>query len=400
MSSDAVGQAALGRSIERAIQAIELLIERGLLKRKDGAEAAAGADLSGYSKAYRQKLAILRALVDMTDPVIVPRLEPTAPLGHSCPAIDESLGLPPGGGLIVLASLAEHGLLRTELHNRIHTCPDCGRCQLNFRETCPICGSFDLEVERLIHHFSCAYSGLESEFQQGFELVCPKCRKTLDRLGQDFERANDTYVCHESEHLFDDPLIEGQCLCCGKVSAGDDLKVVPIHRYRPTQLTVRAVELNRLTGLDVSEIMYDADLQLNTRDFLSLQIKRELMRLEEHGGAMTTAVLCFEGEGGIHPVFRDWSTGVLRDVARTLVGDLRELDLVARLDASRFGILFPDTGKPEAERIRERIVARFDQYSFQTATGRELRPIWRHRAWTGPGVTLSEVRAFFDGEGR
>ena len=64
------------------------------------------------------------------------------------------------------------------------------------------------EIERMIQHFRCSYSGLESEFVEGLELVCPKCSRKLDTLGQDFDRPHEVYVCKAAGHLFEDPLLE------------------------------------------------------------------------------------------------------------------------------------------------------------------------------------------------
>ena len=108
-------------------------------------------------------------------------------MGHSFADIEESLSLERGGGIDTLEELADLGILHREFLNRVNLCPKCACCQVNFRETCPVCQSLDLDVERILLHFACAYSGVESEFEHGLELVCPKCRVQLEQLGQDVD---------------------------------------------------------------------------------------------------------------------------------------------------------------------------------------------------------------------
>ena len=383
-------QGHLGREIERAIGAVEAFLR--------GDDPGALGSLSGYSESYRHKLAILRGLVETHDSVILPALSAEAPLGHAYPAIEQGLGLSPGAGIEILEDLADHGLLKRELHNKVHACPDCRTCRVNFRELCPFCHSIDLDLERLIHHFACAYNGLESEFQSDTELRCPKCTKTLNQLGQDFDRPYDTYVCRSADHLFETPLIEAQCFSCGAAFQADELLYAPIFRYEPTYLTVRAVELNRLTGLDIAEVMFDADLRLNTREFFDLQAQRELLRMRRYGGSFCTAVLSFQHDGQSCAIFRDWSAKAMRDLGQMLVSNLRRLDIVARLDGGRLGLLLIEAPEAGTAVVRDRLMGRLRSYAFRTATGLELEPTWVHRVWEERDTEDHEVRDFIDEE--
>ena len=349
---------------------------------------------AGYSELYRRKLDVLRSLLERRDAVLTPVPAPFAALGHAVPEVDERLGVAPGEGLNVLEDLADLGLLERELHNRIHVCPKCRRCQLNMREACPVCSSIDLDIERLIHHFHCAYSGLESEFENDLDLTCPKCRKPLRQLGQDFERPHETYVCRTAGHLFEQPYVEGQCLHCEHQFPGHELDVVRIYSYRPTLLTVRAVELGRLTGLDVTEIMFDADLQLATRGFLEIEIRRELLRVARHGGSFATAVLSFEANGRSYPVFREWPADTVRQMATVLASCFRTLDLVSKLDHAQLAVLLIETDQDV--RVGERALEALGELVFRTRTGVELRPVWRSRAWSAPKTSFEDVLAFYE----
>jgi hypothetical protein len=359
--------------------------------RVDPTPAASGTE--GYTEHYRRKIDVLRRLIERRDSVFVPEASPFAPLGHACTEVDELLELPPGEGLEVLEDLGDLGLLERELENLVHVCPSCRKSQLNLREACPVCASIDLDIERLIHHFHCAYSGLESEFVSGLDMVCPKCRKPLRQLGQDFERPHETYICRTSGHLFEEPYIEGQCLHCSHQCPGAKLEVVRIYRYRPTLLTVRAVELGRLTGLDMSEIMFDENLRLATRGFLEIELRRELLRVARHGGSFVTAILTFEDGGRPYPVFREWSAETVRQMATVLASCFRTLDLVSRLDHKHLAVLLIETDQDG--RVGERVLECLDELVFRTRTGAALQPVWSARAWSDKSTTIEEVLGFF-----
>ena len=140
----------LGRSV--GTLALELAPDAGL-------DPGLRADL-------RARLSILQDVLHRHDG-IVPQLDPFAPAGHAFAEAERLLGVAAGEARPVLEELADLGLLQRELHNRVHVCPQCTRCQLNFRETCTSCASIDLGIERLVHHFACAYIGLDSEFADG-----------------------------------------------------------------------------------------------------------------------------------------------------------------------------------------------------------------------------------------
>lgn len=359
-------------------------------------EQQAGVE-GNFPRGYVEKLAVLRALLSMRDSLIVPELDPRAPRGHSYPILDEERSLM-DEDRVLLEELADLGLLKRELHNLINLCPHCQHCQINFRELCPQCGAIECEIESLVHHFSCAYSGLESEFTSGMDLVCPKCRKVLHQLGQDFERPHDTYICRVCSNLFEEPMVNGQCLNCSREFAGGDVEVARIYQYRPTLLTVRAVELNRLTGLDVSEIMYDAHVRLATREFLKIEAEREIYRVNRYGGALSAAKLVFEHHGRYYPIFRDWKPEMLRQLGALLHASHRTLDILARINNSCIGFLYPETDKDGLKAIRSRIMNHLEQMAPVSRSGRELTPRWMEASWIGENAGLKQVLAFFEFE--
>ena len=103
--------------MQSAYEAVKKSVSDGgsLLPKSDG----------NYAHWYLEKLVILRTILDMPDPLIVPVLDAKAPMGHSHPIINEGLMLPPGEDIRILEDLADLGLLKRALHNHVNLCPGC-----------------------------------------------------------------------------------------------------------------------------------------------------------------------------------------------------------------------------------------------------------------------------------
>jgi len=351
-----------------------------------------------YAEGTARKLEVLRFLLEMREPLLAPELDPFAPLGHAHREVDGILGVGSGEGLTALEDLADLGLLERELFNRIHVCPKCRRCQINFRESCPRCDSIDLRVEALFHHFPCAYTGLESEFTSGIDLVCPKCRRRLYQRGQDFDQPHETYVCGACSSFFEEPELSGQCLSCANLFSGPAVEIAHVYRYRPTLLSVRAVDQKRLTGLDVSQVLFDADVSLVTRDMFILIFRRELQRLRRYGSSFSTVALAFLLDGQPYPIFREWAVEHLRLLGQILTSSLREIDVVARLDKSQLGLLLVETDAYGTAHVRKRVMGRLQGLAISTRGGKPLEPSWRQYVWDHAGAREEELEPFLDPE--
>ncbi|MFO0984870.1 MAG: hypothetical protein U1E76_24605 [Planctomycetota bacterium] len=246
--------------------------------------------------------------------------------------------------------------------------------------------------------FPLLYTGVESAFTAGFDLVCPKCHRVLNQLGQDFDRPGRVFVCRACKRVAEDPVVRVQCLHCAREFESKVVEPLRIHAYHPTLLAARAVELNRLTCLDLSSVMFDARVGLATREFLNLQARREHARLERHRTPFAAAVLSFKHEGTAHPIFRSWSAQDLRQLGRSIAESMRSLDLVAQLDPARLGILLPETDAHGLAGARERLVARLDDYVLRTPASQALQIAWTEIVFGDAATPLAQVLGFFDRE--
>ena len=327
------------------------------------------------------KLAILARACAEPGRGLTPSLAPFAARGHDYPAIDRLLFPFATDARSVLEELADLDLLRRELHNRVHVCPRCAACQINFRETCPGCGGIDLAIERMLHHFACAYVGLEREFADGAELQCPKCRERLFQLGQDFERPHETYECRTCAALTETPIVGGQCLHCAHVFPAHGARLLDIHTYAPTALATRALELQRLTALQVADLLFDPDARLARLDYLVLEARREFTRLRRHPGALSAVRMRFQVGGEPFAFFRCASAREVHDFGRLLATKLRDLDLAAPTDPATLSLLLPETDAAGAAHVADRIGELCGGLALRSPEGHAVTVAFRQHTW-------------------
>jgi len=110
----------------------------------------------------------------------------------------------------VLDDWCEVGVMRRVLMQRIHSCPECSAVAA-IGNGCRECGSARYEFQNLIHHFACAYFGLEDEFETEHGLACPKCRMKGLVAGADFELIKARYQCADCG--FESNELEQVCNC-------------------------------------------------------------------------------------------------------------------------------------------------------------------------------------------
>lgn len=125
-----------------------------------------------------------------------------------------------------MVSLCTQGFLATaSLVDRIRLCPYCHTGNLNYVDSCPVCGSIDFAKKKMIHCFTCAYVAPEENFRNGMMLICPRCNVTLRHIGSDYDRPVESYACNSCGERFIEPEVKADCLKCRKKSSGEELMV-------------------------------------------------------------------------------------------------------------------------------------------------------------------------------
>lgn len=123
-----------------------------------------------------------------------------------------------------------------------HICHNCSSGFLNYREVCPKCSNHNLRANNILHHFRCAYVGVEKDFIYKDKLVCPKCSSELKNLGVDYDRPGKLFSCKNKKclHEFQDAPIGVNCIDCNTEQAPHDLVVRKIYEYEITAHGMKA----------------------------------------------------------------------------------------------------------------------------------------------------------------
>jgi len=343
--------------------------------------AAAEAVTSGQPWSEEFRIRILRWVADEGPAVLRPVPDPAAPFGHAYPRLEHRFKLSSGDAVRVLEDLADFGVLARTLANRVHLCPQCRRWTINFRETCPSCSSLEIDIEGMIHHFACAYVGLDSEYHQGTGLRCPKCGKVLRHIGLDYERPRQTYVCRDCEQVVEDPVVTAQCLDCRWEGTGGEVYPWPVYEYQLTARGHEAIERGELRGLKLREMIRTSRYALASREFFELEVERESYRLGRYRRPMSILVCRFMAAGSPYPLFRECDQQLLQDLAARMVATMRSLDVTALVDATAVAILLPETLESGVAGAIGRLTEQLGGLEMNTANGSAVKFDWKHRSW-------------------
>lgn len=194
--------------------------------------------------------------------------------------------------LDILESAEKESLLTGEFVDYIYSCNNCYNSLLHFIESCPKCQSTFLEIEELVHHFSCAYVGPVSDFtkEDSNEIMeCPKCKRILKHIGVDYDKPSVMYSCRKCDHEFQDPHIKAKCHDCGADTRVERLVKRQLKKYKLTKL-----------GRDAAAGKYSIDLkgfdELNdiiNKDYFLRLVENEIGRKKVANFESTVASLQF-----------------------------------------------------------------------------------------------------------
>lgn len=182
---------------------------------------------------------ILKGQVDQ----IIPRYD--SRIGYEyCSGLEELGAIPCDEAMELIRELAEMGVLRKEIHDRVASCSKCGSEVFIVRAKCPYCGSLKFHRSVVIEHLTCSYVGLELEFlDQRGRLICPKCRRELRGLGIDSVRVADVYKCEECGEVFSVPSLTYECLKCGYENREVELRPKEVYKYAVVPEGIRREQL-------------------------------------------------------------------------------------------------------------------------------------------------------------
>ena len=263
--------------------------------------------------------------------------------GYSYPRIDHMLDSKSNKLFEAFDFLAEQRLLEPIFYDKCHFCPECHSGFINFKEVCPKCYNVDIEAEALIHHFECAYVGLEHEFRHSHQLICPKCDKELFHIGVDYDKPSFVYTCKKCSYEFQEPLVQGNCFNCRSVYDVDNLINRVIYEYELTVLS----ENSALFGFqNIFTNILESNLDILTPKIFERYVQIELNRIKRYKKSVSTLVVIdLDDVKNVYKDANDLKTikQIFMQIANVIKHFLRSTDIITSFNDITYGVLLVET---------------------------------------------------------
>jgi diguanylate cyclase (GGDEF)-like protein len=128
--------------------------------------------------------------------------------------------------------------------------------------------------------------------------------------------------------------------------------------------------------LEVEELVFiDQTTQIHNRRYFEEQLEREIERCRRTGNSMALLIADLDDFKRVNDTLGHAAgDSVLRQAARILTDNARQVDIVARYGGEEFCVLLPDVTRETAKAVADRILWTIARHHF--ATGNESSPTW------------------------
>lgn len=280
--------------------------------------------------------------------------------GYVYPLVQPVFSLQDLGAMQMLSFLEQQKLLSASLYDRAHFCIHCDSAFLNFKETCVACGSHDLDVVELIHHFNCSFTAEISRFKTASDtLMCPKCDKHLKHIGVDYDKPSVVNKCRVCRHVSQDGNVVAKCFNCNTTTEAQFLDSRRINTYQLTSVGLNAAFYGLQTYF--TNILESEMQLLSLREF-ELFTNIESARITRYGKSTSAlAMVRFMDFDKLHMELGTKSKQIFSELAAIFKSILRETDVITAYNESVFAILMAETSKDKAELALSRLQKAIDQ---------------------------------------
>jgi len=278
--------------------------------------------------------------------------------GFVYPELEPFLNTTDEGVFQTLEFLEQQNLISGEFKTKARFCNHCHSAFLNFKEVCVHCGSEDLKMDELIHHFKCGYTAEMADFQREDELVCPKCDRTLRHIGVDYDKPSIMYRCNSCTHAFQEPDVMTSCFSCGRSTEPENQLFKTIKNYTITAIGESAARhgLENLFGSIVEN-----EIPLTSYQQFTQFINIEAARIERYKISTSSLILInFKGLDSLYVRLGARAGSMFRELSSIIESILRTSDVVTARDESIFIIALTETSLQQTERAIERLREGFD----------------------------------------
>lgn len=156
-----------------------------------------------------------------------------------------------------LQHMADIRFVNETMFERMVFCPLCASpSKVYSRFTCAHCGSIDISMSRMIEHLNCGTIHQEEAFRVGKSMICPTCKKLLQRPDE-YRLIGLVCSCRTCKAHFEDPTQGYFCRNCKHSFTLPTAMVVEFYTYSANKDTLEEVRahvgLNTLTEVLASE---------------------------------------------------------------------------------------------------------------------------------------------------
>lgn len=292
-------------------------------------------------------------LLASRDAELEPLMTSQSPIGYIYPLLTPITDADDADAFRLLEFLEAQDLINPRFVTKTYSCSHCDSAFLSFKETCEDCGSEDLRVAELVHHFRCGYVGEKEEFEQKDQLVCPKCDRQLRSIGADYDKPSIIYVCRECGHRSQQAVTTTRCFHCGRSNRPENQSLRIISAYSVSAIGQNAA----LYGLDaLFTRILESELRLWSLEKFEDFLEIERARIERYKLSTSSLVLMeFKGLDNLYVDLGRKADEIFKELSRVLKSVLRTSDLITARNESVFMIILTETAQENAGRAVERI---------------------------------------------
>ena len=310
-------------------------------------------EISGITTDFTGRKILLKLLrfLYSRDVNLVPVATRNSLTGYSLPFLDANIQQFEYQEVIDLLSTAiERGYLTAEFLDYTHLCNNCLSGFINYRETCPKCGSRKHVSQHTIHHFVCGYVGPESDFHKKNQLVCPKCDRQLRHIGVDYDKPSLVSEC-ENGHVFQEPHMKTFCYNCHQEAELNEIFEYAINEYSLTASGAHvAVSGSAKKKKEVEDL--EGFVSLNVfKTFLKMEVQRQ-KALQKTSSVTYMNLMLAPATLKNH---QDDYAGFSHELAMLVKNQLNPTEIVSFLNDDVFLILTPESTAEDTMRRFEAI---------------------------------------------
>lgn len=245
----------------------------------------------------------------------------------------------------LIDDLESKEFIRPRYQDIIHLCSNCYSAFLNYREVCSKCGSSDLYMENIIHHFVCAKVAPETDFISGNQMICPKCNKLLHHIGVDYDKPSVVYTCNSCGHHSQESVMQAFCFNCKTVQNVDALIEKKINTYELTVLGEEAA-LGGLAPEEIREAELPGFVGFST---FNIFLKYEIERIRSSGKVSAIGILSLQTPPNVSNNLGVKYQSVINEIADFIKNATLATDILSFINNNSFLMVSPDTDKLRLE---------------------------------------------------